>query len=546
MGTVGAVLRLPDVRRVELGWGLSLTGQLGATVALVAYAFAAGGAVLVAAYAASCTLGGAAVALGLSGVAGRVRRDALLRWLAALGAVLLALAAVTAAAGGPPVAVVVLAAASSSVCGTYRPLQVAILPWLVRTPAELASTNAVSAMLENAGSLAGPLLAGALLAFTAAWISIALAAGFLGLATVSLLRLRVPAVPGLPDRGGSHVLRDIAGGLKEVASIAPPGGVAILAFLQTFVRGALVVLIAVLAVKTLALGSSAVGWLNAAIGAGGMVGAAAAAAWVGVTRLGRSFISGLLVWGLPLAVLALALHPAVAYLALLVVGIGNAVEDVAGFTLIARSVKVRDVARVLAALEFVAYAGMGAGSVAAPLLLAGLGIRGTLLLLGGGLAATAALHARRFARLDQAVPAPTPQAGLLRKLEMFAPLPLGIIEHLETELRPHHHAQGATMMREGEPGADFHVIVSGSAQVSVQGQPRRRLQPGDGFGEIALLRSIPRTATIVAEQPTHTLALGREVFLAAVTGNSQSSAAAEGLATSRLAADPGRDQPPSS
>jgi predicted MFS family arabinose efflux permease len=92
----------------------------------------------------------------------------------------------------------------------------------------------------------------------------------------------------------------------------------------------------VLAVKTLALGASAVGWLNAAIGVGGVAGAVVAAVVVRVTRLGRSFIAGLLLWGLPLAVLALTLAPAIAYLALIVVGLGNALEDVGVFTLVLR------------------------------------------------------------------------------------------------------------------------------------------------------------------------------------------------------------------
>src|SRR5258708_33013491 len=118
--------------------------------------------------------------------------------------------------------------------------------------------------------------------------------------------------------------------------MASPGGVAILAFAQTLLRGALVVLIAVLAVHVLALGGSAGGWLTAAFGAGGLAGGAVAAGAVRVTRLGRSFIAGLLLWGLPLVFLALPPAAALAYLALLVVGIGNAVVDVAAFTLVPR------------------------------------------------------------------------------------------------------------------------------------------------------------------------------------------------------------------
>jgi predicted MFS family arabinose efflux permease len=532
------VLGLPGVRRIELGWGLTVTGELAGMVTLVAYAFGAGGARLAAAYVASRTLGAMCVALGIAGVTGRVRRDALLRRLTGLRAVLLALAALAAAVGGPPLAVIALAAASSSLAGTYRPLQVAILPWLVRTPAELASSNAAAAVLENAGMLAGPLLAGALLAAAPAWVPVALAAGFLGVAALSLWRLAVPDERGRRRAGrAGGVAREAAIGLTELARVAPPAGVAVLVFAQTFVRGALTVLIAVLAIKTLALGTSAVGWLNAAIGAGGLAGAAAAAALVRVTRLGRSFIGGLLLWGLPLAVLAVTPSAAVAYLALVLAGAGNAVEDVGVFTLMARSVSARIVGGVLCAKEFVAQAGLSAGSIAAPLLLGTLGIRSTLALLGAGLAGLALTHARRFARLDRAILPPGQEVEVLRRVAMFEPLPLAVIELLATDLIPHEFGPGEAVVREGEPGEHFHLIASGSARVSVRGSPRPPLGRGDCFGEIALLRDIPRTATVVAEQPMRTLALDREAFLVAVAGNAASNAAANALATQRLARD---------
>jgi MFS family permease len=535
------VLRLPDVRRIELGWGASVVGELAGQVTLVVYAFDAGGAVLVAAYVASRTLMSMAVTLGLTGVSGRVQQGLLLRRVTLLRAALLALAALTSALHVAPAAVIALAAASSALAGTYRPLQVAILPWLVRTPAELTSSNALAAVLENSGALVGPLLAGSVLLFADAPLSMALAAGFLGLAVLSLRGLAVPDQPRSAAKGAARVGRDAADGLRELARVAPPGGAAILAFAQTFVRGALIVLIPVLAVNTLMLGQSAVGWLTAAIGAGGLIGGAAAAGFARVTRLGRIFVAGLLLWGLPLAWLALTPGAAVAYLALVVVGIGNAIEDVGMFTLLARVASPRSGGRVLGALEFVVQAGLGAGSVAAPLLLHAFGVRGTLGLMGGGLTILALVHVRRFVRLDKTMPAPGRELELLRRLAMFAPLPLAVIELLATGLERHEFPAGAVVMREGEVGELFYLIIAGSAAVSVRGKSRPPLAAGDCFGEIALLRGIPRTATVVADQPLSTLALGREAFLVAVTGNSMSSAAADALVAQRLNADPRAD-----
>src|SRR5215470_4086896 len=525
------------MRRIELGYGASITGELAGTVALVVYSLSAGGPALVAAYAASRTVAGMGVALVLTGVTNRLRRDRLLRWITSARMILLAAAAVLAAFHQPPAAVIAVGAASSSLAGTYRPLQAAILPWLVRTPAELAASNAVTAVMENSGALIGPLLAGSLLAVVGPAAAMAAAAGSLAIATVSLLWLTVPGPPKLAGRAAGHVVRDITSGLAEFLRMAPPGGVAILAFAQTLLRGALVVLIAVLAVQVLTLGGSAVGWLTAAFGAGGLVGGAVAAGAVRVTRLGQSFIAGMLLWGLPLVFLALTPAAAIAYLALVVVGIGNAVVDVAAFTLVTRLAGPRTAGKVLGALEFVALAGLATGSILTPLLLHLFGVRATLALLGGGLAGLALAHAVRFRRLDRAMPAPGPEVGLLVALPMFAPLPLAVTDLLAAETEPRQFRAGTVVIREGESGDHFYLIVEGSATVSVHGVPRPSLHRGDCFGEIALLRDIPRTATITAGQSLHTLALGREQFLTAVTGNPASKTAADELAAQRLSAD---------
>jgi cyclic nucleotide-binding protein/MFS transporter len=530
------VLRSPDIRRIELGWGFSVVGEAASTVALVVFAFAAGGAGLVAVYGLFRMLAGVAVALGIAGIGDRVRSEVLLKRSTALKAILLTLGTVTAAVDGPALGVVALAAIGSGLEGAYRPLQAATLQWLVRTPTELAAANVVASMMESTGGLVGPVLAGVLLAVADPTASIALAAAFFGIAWLSLLRLTVES--RRPASRSRRVLHDMVTGAKAFWQLAPPGGVAILAFAQTFVRGAVTVLIAVLAVDVLVLGDQAVGWLNAALGVGGLVGGLIAAAVVRVTRLGRTFIAGLLLWGLPLVLLALVMEPAVAYLAFVAIGIGNAVEDVGGFTLLTRLLSPRMTARVLGVFEIAALGGIGLGAVAAPALLDAFDMRGTLALLGLCLTGLTILHARRFARIDRTMPQPGREVDLLRGLPMFAPLPLAVTELLTAELRPQQFESGSVVMREGDPGEEFHVIARGSASVTVRGNPRPSLGPGDCFGEIALLRDIPRTATIIAVDELHTLALRREQFLAAVASSARSGVAAESLVVERLSQDP--------
>jgi hypothetical protein len=194
--------------------------------------------------------------------------------------------------------------------------------------------------------------------------------------------------------------------------------------------------------------------------------------------------------------------------------------------------------KALGALEFASLAGLATGSLVTPPLLHAVGVRGTLTVLGGGLVVLALAHAARFRRLDRSMPAPGPDAGLLYRLPMFAPLPLAVTDLLAAEAEPRQFPAGAVVMREGEFGDRFYLITDGAAAVSVHGAPKPSLRRGDCFGEIALLHGIPRTATITAERSLHTLTLSRDEFLTAVTGNSTSMAAADALAAQRLSTDP--------
>lgn len=329
----------------------------------------------------------------------------------------------------------------------------------------------------------------------------------------------------------------MAAGAVDLARLAPPAGVTVLVFAQTFVRGALTVLIVVLALDVLLLGDAAVGWLTAAMGIGGLIGGAIAGAVLSVRNLARGFVAGLLLWGIPLTVLAAAPSTLTAYLALTVVGVGNALEDVSLFTLMPRAFRPRFVGRALGALELTVFAGIGLGSIAAPVLADTLGVRGALGALGGGLTALAALYAVRFVRLDADLPVPGPETVLLHRNPIFAPLSLATVELLASQLTAELFDAGEVVMAEGEAGDRFHLIADGNAAVSVEGVVRATLGVGDGFGEIALLRDIPRTATVTAVGPLRTFSLVRDEFLVAVGSSPLATASAAAAAEDRLAAD---------
>jgi MFS family permease len=532
-------LRQPAIRRLELGWGLSLAGTFAYTVALLVYAYDEGGAALVAAYGVAATVPGAVITPLLMSLGDRLGAAAMLRWTTATRAGLVALAAGIAWSGGPALLVVGLVAAAHGLSAIFRPTQASALPWLARTPAELTAATVAATLVENLAALAGPLLAGTLLAVADAPTAMAVAGLCLLLATSSLRRLAVPEAARSSDHVGLRKLvQDAAAGGVALGRIGRPAGMVVLAFAQPFVRGALLVLMIVLALDTLQLGQDSIGWLNAAIGLGGMLGAAAASRVVRLSRLGRCFVVGVAGWGLGVLALSGAPTGPTAFAALVLVGVANAFQDASAFILMPRLLGPELAGRALGAFELVVMAGMGCGSLVAPVLADGLGVRMSLVVLGAGLALLALGYRAPFATIDRELPQPGPDAELLHAVPVFAPLPVVVIDQLTLAVQEHHYRDGDPVMREGEPGDHYYVITAGSAAVTVAGDSRPALGAGDGFGEIALLRDVPRTATVTAVGPLAVLSLARERFLSAVSGNQVSVEAAESLARRRLAGDP--------
>ncbi len=537
LGAVRDVLAIPEVRRLELGWAGSVVGETAGAIAMAVYAFDHGGAALVGIYGVARTLPAAVVAPVVMGLADRVRREVLLRLATAVRAVLLGAAAAGAAVHAPAAAVIALAAGSSMLAGTYRPLLVAILPWVVSSPAGLGAVNVLASSMENSGGLVGPVAAAALLVAASPALAVGVAAVFLAASTMLVWPVRLYRHSD-SGQAKANPVGNVVRGLAAMTKVAPPAGMSVLLFAQTFVRGVLSVLLVVLALRVFRAGESAVGWLYAAMGAGGLVGAMIAAKVVRASRLGRAFVVGLLLWGLPLALLAPKPTLAGCLVALAVVGVGNAIQDVGGGTLSPRLFQAGALEGVLGAEELIVFAGNGAGAAAAAALISLAGPRGTLAGLGAAMIVLPAVYAWRFIQIDRTLPDSGPRTGLIRGVPVFEPLPLAVVDLLATRLSPREYPAGAVVMREGEPGDDYELIVAGAADVTVRGTARRVLSAGDGFGEIALLRDVPRTATITATEPLHTLALAREDFLAAVTGHATSAASAAELVSNTLHSDP--------
>jgi MFS family permease len=289
------------------------------------------------------------------------------------------------------------------------------------------------------------------------------------------------------------------------------------------------VLIVVVALELLDTGQAGVGFLNSAVGVGGLIGAVAAAALVGRRRLAADFGVGIFIWGLPIALVAVWPNAVFALVLLAIVGIGNTLVDVSGMTLLQRSAPDDVLARVFGVLESLLLLMPALGAVVAPLLLNWLGTRGALIAAGALLPLLVIPAWPALNAIDHAARIPGEQLELLRRNPIFAPLPEPTLEQLALALDEMRVPAGEEIVRQGETGDRFYLIDEGTTDVSVDGRPVQTLGPGDSFGEIALLRDVPRTATVKARTDTVLFALDRSEFIPAVTGFAPSLSAAEGV-----------------
>ena len=305
---------------------------------------------------------------------------------------------------------------------------------------------------------------------------------------------------------------------------------------QTVVRGALTTLMVVASFELLNLGDGGVGSLSAAIGVGSLIGAVGAIGSAGRHgRLATTFCVALAGWGLPIAFIGLWPLALVAFVALAIVGLSNARLDVSGFTLLQRTVPPAARVPVLGLVEGVVGLGVALGSLASPFLIDAFGIRGALLATGAILPIVALVLWPALSRVPDIAIVPEQQLSTLQRVTLFESLPLGSLEELARAARDVGFVDGELLMREGDVGDRYLVIRDGFVEVTQDGHLLRECGPGEGVGEIALLRGSPRTATVRARGNVSAYELDRDAFIGAVTGHRVASARAESLIEERLA-----------
>jgi MFS family permease len=541
LGSLAGALRDVRMRRVQLAWSGMITAEWAIIIALGVWAFEAGGALGVGLMTVARTLPAAVMGPLLAPIADRHRRDHVLGAVSVVRTVLVAAVAIALVGSAPTAVVYVLAALDASAYTLYWPAQSSLLTELARRPEELVAANVASTTIENVGGLGGPVLAAAALGFTTAGPTVGLAAVLLAVAGLALVPLARSDRPAPASAADEEEHSGLLAGFRYLAKERRSRIVAGLYLSHTLAFGGLTVLIVVLALDGLQLGESGVGLLTAGMGAGGVVGSIAALGLVGNPRLGTALATGVLAWAIATGMLGLAGAAVLAVGLLVLGGICNALVDVAALTLLQRLVPEGVLGRVLGVVEGAWWATLGVGGLGASLLAEWLGVRTALGVVGVALAGVTLAVRAAMRSVDTAATVPRDVVAVLLRDPIIGPLPTPQLECLALNAVALDVAAGGVVLREGDPGDHYFILRTGEVEVT-RTDLRRRLGPGEGFGEIALLHAVPRTATVTAVQPTALLRIDRESFLHALRGHATSAAVASAIATERLRGAPSSER----
>ena len=531
-----SVFRNANLRKLQLAWAGSIVGAWAYTVAISVYAYQQGGATAVGVVAAIRWLTAGIVAPFAAVLGDRFDRRWVMVSCDVVRAGLIGAAAVAISAGAPAILVYGLSVVTIVAGTPFRPAEAALTPTLARTPDELTAANVVSSTIESLGMFGGPALGGILLAAAGTVSVFVVTACCLLWSALLVSRVRLPQAEERELRAAAaeeSVADQLLGGIRTIVHNSRLRLLVGLYGAQTFVDGILNVMIVVIALRLLH-DEAAVGYLNAAIGIGGLVGAVVTAGLVAHRRLAADFGVGILLWGVPIVLVAVWPNLTVALLLLGIVGIGNTMVDVFAVTILQRSAPETVIARVFGVLGSIGLLSVALGALIAPALIGLLGSRWTLVVAGVLLPVLVIPAWPTLAAIDRAASIPTERISLLRAIPIFAPLPEVTIERLAGELVATDAPAGTTIFHRGDEGDRFYVIDEGSVEVQVDSARPVELGPGDFFGEIALLRDVPRTATVVARTDTRLYSLNWDAFVPAVAGYDPSRRAADTVIGTRL------------
>jgi len=524
VGVFGSAFRNRDLRDIGFAYALFSAAEFGAWITLLVYAFDRGGS--------NAVLAISLVQLVPCVLLGPMLGAMVERWTPARSLVagyllqVIALGGVAAAvaAHAPYTAVVALTPLIALALTVTRPAQSAVLPAAVCTAEELTAANVMTGWTESAAALVGPALTGIALGLrgvVAALIVMAvLPVGSLLLSGRAVRRLArrglTATTPEQADGGVTALLR------SSLSRTFGDPGIRVLLVITTFfwvLIGSLDFLSVVVALQVLHTGPGGPGFLNAAVGAGGLAAASLTAFLVGRHPLSPTLVVSLLASVGALALVAV--HPSTALAVVLFIGVGagTAVFSATGHTLMQRAAPADAIAGSFAVVEAFMDLGLGLGGVLAWVGVQLVGPRAALIAPAMAAVALLAALGRNIRQVDASATVPQVEIRLLRSIRIFAPLPAPTIELVARELERVAVSAGTRVITEGDPGDRYYAVADGELDITRQGGPLLRVGRGDGFGEVALVRDVPRTASVTAATDCLLYSLDGDVFMETVTAN---------------------------
>lgn len=511
---VRQALRNPELRRVLAGYLLFNVAEWATWIGLIVWGYGVGGVRGASAIALVQLIPSALLATPTATLLGRLPRGRALALgyaAQAIGFLALGVALVT----GAPVAVVCITAAASSVTITLtRPVHNALLPEISRTTGDLTAGNAASGALEALAMFLGPLVSGLVLAVWGAGGVLLVMSGCSAAGVLLVARLVTSAPRATVVRRADERRPD--GALRTVLKTPAARLMSLLIAAEHTLVGMMDILLVVLALDVLGMSAAGPGILNSAIGVGGVAGAALTFTLVGRQTLARPLVLAALCTGLAIALAGHSGAPIVALLLVAVSGAGKLFYDVTSRTFIQRLLPDHLLNVMFGLQETFTMTGLALGTLAAPVLVGLVGPQNAFIAAGCFLPLTAVASYRALRRLDVGAAVPADVLALLTRVPFLAVLAPRLVERMARDAIAEQAQMGEVLIREGDVGTRFYVVASGRASVSVAGSRVREIGSGDWVGEVALLRAVPRTATVTALTDVSLWVVERESFLASM------------------------------
>jgi MFS family permease len=469
------------------------------------------------------------------------RRLVLLVTDVARGLIMVALAVIV-ANDGPLWSIIGLAILATCFSCFFSPAIGAYLPTMVRDERELGPANSLFATLNELSFILGPAIAGIIIASADLTLAFALNAVTFAVIAATLATLpssnpRAERAAAEAEPGAAPVADDAAapvggerGGGRLLALRRPLFGMLFLDSVAGFMFGGLSIITVMIAVDQLGVGEAGTGYLNAAVGIGGVLGAIGSGAIIARRNLAPAWFAGVLglVGGFILLGFSTALVPAL--VAMAIIAAGSLVADIVSTTIFQRVVPDELRGRVLGGMQMLQTGTYAAGSLVMPIAFAALGPQvilpfGAVVMLGASLVSLRILRPYFVREADAA----TDTLVRVSRLPVLTGIPAPALEEAARKLEPVGVAAGDVVIRQGEPADRFYIIESGTFRVDqtdASGLTRqlRVMGPDEVFGELGLMYGTPRTATVTAQTDGQLLALPGSDFLELVNASSGLSA----------------------